>query len=306
MPMDKKEDDYFIYRKKFNESLKSNVKSKRRLFKGKLQLFLSKNKFTSKYLDSWEVHSLKKNNWVDGKSIRHLFSESINKNAKYNKVNLDLLNYFEVIEIDNFDKYRKTIISKFGKNQSFSFSTKSQDDLKKTLNKVKINLNTISWGNLFSIDYENKSAPKNDLISYVSVNYIKTKESFFILKIEIKTSKKFKKIFKKIISSEDGSLMVPKYNSFYNIIKTKRFISHESIIPSLRMNNLDGLLGDLNQQVKYNITRHLKGYFHANNKLPSIEHYEVENIESFHKDFEFKQNFNTGFDGFYSLPDNEV
>jgi len=303
--MKKDKNEYFVYKRKFNHSFRSGLENKIRLFKANIHLSLSKNKFTSKFLDSWEVYSLKKKNWVDKESFREIFKMSIGKKTLYKDINLNKVHYFEAIEIDNFDKYRKKIISKFGKNQLF-FSMKGQNDLKKKLEEVKNNLDTISWGKLFSFSYKGKKTKKNDLISFVSANYIKTNESFFILKIEIKTSEKFNKIFKKIISAEDVGLTVPKYNTFYDILRTKRFISHESIVSSLRINNLEGLLSDLDKQVKHNITRHLKGYFHSSKLLPSIEHFEVGNMEEFEKDFDLKHNFNSGLDGHYSLADNEI
>ena len=105
--MKKDKNEYFVYKRKFNHSLRSGLENKIRLFKANIHLSLSKNKFTSKFLDSWEVYSLKKKNWVDKESFREIFKMSIGKKTLYKDINLNKVHYFEAIEIDNFDKYRK-------------------------------------------------------------------------------------------------------------------------------------------------------------------------------------------------------
>lgn len=147
------------------------------------------------------------------------------------------------------------------------------------------------------------------MIEKVDVNFIKTNESYFILKIKVSPSKKFKKIFKKIIDSEEVNLTKHHYHSYYNILKTKRFYSHQSIIIDSKCFSLDNLLSDLNQQVKKNITKQFKGYFHnsqIDSSLPSIEFYEVNDFVKFHNDSSLRQNFKTGFDGHYSIEDNQI
>lgn len=303
----RKDGNYFIYKKRFN-SFQEKFDNVIDSYKNKSRHFLSKNKWTSKYLDFFEVFSLNKFKWIDKYSFTEAFNMPDIIPYVYKDIMLEKIDFFEAIEIDNFDKYRNKILSKFADKQIF-FSTKTKDDLKQKLSGVKKNLDTVSWGNLFSIDYKKKHSKRNDLIAFINVSYIKTNESYFILKIDVTPSKKFKSIFKKIISSEDVGLSVPHYNTLINIIRTKRFLSFESFINSLKCKNIELLISDLNQQVKLNITTHLKGYFHnskTSSILPSIEYYEVDNITDFHRDKDLKQNFNTGFDGHYALPDNEV
>lgn len=303
------EKKYFVYKKRYNNSIKSFIEENKDKLKSRLQYILSKNKFTSKYLDDFEVYSLRKKNTIDKYSYIKAFNlKNERKNKVYTEITLNEIIYFEVIEIDDFDKYKKKIISKFAKDHFF-WSTRDKDELKKKLSSIKDGLDMISWGKLFSINYNKKIKQKNDLISFVDINYIKTNESYFILKISVKTSEKFQSEFQKIIEKEDIILNVENYNSFYNIIKTKRFISFESVISSLKCRNLEYLISDLNEQVKINITGKIKGYFHnskVNKVIPSIEFYEVKDIKKFNKDIDFKQNFDTGFDGYYASKDEEI
>lgn len=299
---------HFIYKQRFNNSFQDRFDKIIDSIKCNSRKFLSKNKWISTYLDHYEVYSLNRDRLTDKHSFTKAFDIPDIELYIYKDIKLKTIVFYEAIEIDNFDKYRKKILSKFADNQVF-FSTKSKDDLKQKLSEVKQNLDVISWGDLFSLSYKKKIKKINDLISFINVSYIKTNESYFILKIEITLSEKFNSIFDQIVNSKDVSLSVPQYNTFLNILKTRRFISYETYINSLKCKNIEMLISDINQQVKLNVTKHLKGYFHnskTSSILPSVEYYEVGNIVDFHKDSDLKQNFNTGFDGHYALKDNEI
>lgn len=297
----------FLYKKRYNHSVGEAIDDLFFKLKYRLQKFILQYKFTAKILHPLEGYMFDRKKKLGRFNIENrLFTDEAI--VPYNKVSIIEMNYFEVIEIDDFDKYRKTIISKFGKHQMFR-STKKQNDLKITLSKVKQEIDTISRGQLFSINYDKTQTENNDLISYVNVNYIKTNESYFILQIQVKLSTKFHDIFSEIVSQKDIGLSLNHYNSFIDIIKTKRFHSYESFQSSLKVSNIRNLLFDVNQQVKINITSHLQGHFHQSKKskfLPSIECYEVENIHDFHLDKNLKDNFKNYFENYYALKDNKI
>jgi hypothetical protein len=298
----------FFYSNRYNLSVKHAIEKYNNNFKSKLLNFLYRNRFTSEYLDGYDLFNLRrsffKNVYSFDKDIKSINNES----KQYKDIKLLELDYFEALEIDNFDKYRGRIISKFSNNEKFS-SSSSRENLKQRLDEVKKEFDSISWGNLFSVNFEKKRRLNNNLIKKFDVSYIKTNESYFILKIKIKPSDEFKNIFQEIINSEDVNISKHHYNSYYNILKLRRFYFSESKFISSKCLSIENLLSDLNQQVKRNITKHFKGYFH-NSKIdvavPSIEYYEVNDFSKFHDDSALKKNFYTGSDGHYSTPDDQV
>lgn len=298
-------EEYFIYKQRFNNSFQDRFDKIINSLKHHLGIALYKNKWTSKYLEPYEVHILNQISFR-GEYASRIFGKSNVDQHIYKNIQLKTIVFYEAIEIDNFDTYRKKILSRFTNNQIF-YSDK--ENLEQKLLEVKNNLDAISRGNLFALKYKKKVKRTNDLMSSINVSYIKTNESYFILKIQVTPSEKFNSIFKQIIISKDVSLSFPHYNTFFNILKTRRFISYESINNSLKCKNIANLVSDINQQVKLNVTKYLKGYFHnskTSSILPSVEFYEVDSIIDFHKDDNLKNNFNTGFNGYFALPDNEI
>lgn len=299
----------FFYKKRYNSHIKHNLEKYNTALKSRLLKFLYNNRFTSKHLHPFDCYTLKKvKKFNDNYSYDIKTRLTKDQSKSYKEINLLEIDYFEALEIDNFDKYKDQIISKFSDNQFFS-SSLNKEKLKQKLSEIKKEFDSISWGELFNINFEKKRTLHNDLISSVNVNYIKTNESYFILKIKISPSDKFKNTFAEIINSEDVNFSKHHYHSYYNILKLKHFHSHQSLIFSSKCFNIENLLNDLNQQVKRNITKHFKGYFHNSKievSLPSVEYYEVSNFTKFHNDSSLEQNFNTGFDGYYSIDDNQI
>ncbi|MBG6188807.1 hypothetical protein [Flavobacterium sp. CAN_S2] len=298
-------ENVFLYKRRYL-SLKELMDYNNERLKLKLLLLFYKNRFLTKHLHLFDRFSLKKNKFFESYSLVRELSDDLSQS--YKEITLSQLNYFEALEIDDFDKCRKTIISKFSKARLFT-SSRNQKELKEKLAEVKRKFDSISWGTLFYIDFEKKRDKNNDLISSVDVDYIKTNESYFIIKIKISPSEKFEKKFKQIIENKDYSLSKHHYHSYLEILKLKRFYSYESMGISSKTLNIDNLLSDLNQQVKKNITKYFKGYFYDSKispSLPSIEYYEVGDISKFHLDNSLKRNFNSSFNGYYSNEDNQI
>lgn len=297
----------YLYSKNYkNLTTKESINQHIYNFKRKLLIKMS-NSFWKKRLDHFDMYSLKssfsENNLLT--KSNDIFSKPT---INYTNIELAELHFFEVIEIDNFDIYQRKVISKFAKEKIF-FSSSEHNNLKENLSKVKDNLDVISTGALFSLDFRKKEIKNSNLIDFVDVSYIKTKEAYFILRIEVTPNNQFKSIFQNIICQEDCSFSIIHFNSFLEILKTKRFISHENFITSMKCQSIQNLISDLNEQVKFNVTRHLKGIFHESTLskyLPSIEYYEVENIIDFHKDSNLSFNFDRGFDGPFKSSDNEI
>lgn len=252
----------FLYKKRYRsvEGWKDYIINS---LKFTLRKALSKNKWSSKYLDRYEVSSFREEKWIDLYSftermgMEKLNHISIKKFFKRNQ-------FFEALEIDDLDRYKKNILAKFEDQRIVFENTKA--DLKKTLSEIKEQFERISWGKLFIKDYSKNHKAANDLISSISVSYIKTQESYFILRFKVNPSPKFEEIFDKIINMQDVGLKVPQYNSFSKIIKSKRFISFEKFITSIKTHNIDNLISDLNFQVQRNMLKHFKGYFQQSGK----------------------------------------
>ena len=301
------QEHFFLYHRRFNLSFIHIIESFNNSLKYKLLNFLYKNNFTSKHIHLFDYYSLKRTIFNDVYSYNKT-NNDIKKTKSFKEINLKEIDYFEALEIDDFDNYRNRITSKFS-NDRLLITSRSKEELKEKLAEIKKKFDSISWGNLFYLNFKKKRKPNNDLIEVVDVNYIKTNESYFILKIKVSPSEKFKKIFAKIIDSEEVILSKHHYHSYYKILKSKRFFSHHPIIIDSKCFSIENLLSDLNQQVKKNITKNFKGYFHnskIDSSLPSIEFYEVNDFDKFHNDSSLMQNFKTGFDGHYSLEDNQI
>lgn len=304
--MKNKQSIYSYHKKYQNTSLKERFNQKVYNFKKNLLIKLG-NSFLRKRLDHFDLYTLKRA--IIGKDVltksNNIFS---NQTFNYTSIKLTELHFFEVIEIDNFDKFHRKIISKFSKQKIF-FSSRELRSLKENLSKVKNNLDTISTGGLFSLNFRKKKVHYNDLIDFVELSYIKTNESYFILRIAITPSTHFNSIFYKILEQNDTSNSVIHFKTFLEIIKSKKFISHESFVTSNKCKNIQNLISDVNEQVKLNVTKHLKGIFHKSSSskfLPHIEYYEVEDMNDFHKDSNLNFNFDRGFDGPFKSQDNEI
>lgn len=297
--------EHFLYERRYR-SFKEVITDKSDDIKARIQQTMAKNKFLSKYLDPFDLYYVNKRENIERIKLR-TFGEA-NEETVCDDISLKEVNYFEALEIDDFDKYKNRLVSKFHKHQSF-ISPDDKEKLKQTLSEVKEQFNSISWGGLSYLNFSKKTAKSHDLFSTVTVSYIKTYESYFILKIKVKPSEKFNKIFKKIVSQTDVGASVRRYNSYRNIIRTKKFSNGESIIMSLKSDNISNLLSDLNYQIKQNLTKHFSGYFHAikvSPVLPSIEHYEVPSMANFDKDADLKRKFETNLNEHYLIPDKGI
>lgn len=304
--MQKNDSTYQYFKRYENLNFKESFKQKVYNFKKKLLIKMSNSCFV-KRLDYFDMLSLKQA-YVDKNLLAKSRSIFSNPTINYTDIDLAELHFFEVIEIDNFDIYQQKVISKFAKQKIF-FSSSGYKDLKENLSKVKDDLDTISTGGLFSLNFKKRENKDSDLIDFVNVSYIKTNESYFMLRIEVTPNKKFKSIFEKILDQDDSSTSIIRFKPFFEILKTKRFISHENFVTSIKCLSIQNLISDINEQVKLNVTRHLKGIFHdgtSSKYLPCIEYFEVENINEFHKDSNLRFNFDRGFDGPFKSQDNEI
>jgi hypothetical protein len=223
-------------------------------------------------------------------------------------LNLTQIHYFEVLEIDNFEKYKNRIISRFSSKQAF-FSAGTKNDLKRSLSEVKNNLDVTSRGGLFTINFSKLNSKNSDLINSVQSYYIKTTESYFIIQIAVYPSKKFFDLYTNIMNQKDTGLSLPHFNSMVTILKTGKWHSHQTMLMSLKIHNLNNLLSELNEQVRINITKYFKGFFHGNkinSKLPSIQYFETNNISLLQSKKGLYSYFYPNIRGHYSLEDKQV
>lgn len=280
--------EYFYYDKKHKNGLEKRDECSYEL-KKKIISFLSRNKYLRDKLSPTDRHfelSYEKETHL---YRNHYINNHISKNRpkNYRKLNLTHISFFEVIEIDKFDHFKKNLISKFSsKHSSFIKEVRFKDKLEKKLSEIKINLDTSGFGKLISLDFEKINDSRSDYIDFLSISYIKTNESYFILHIDVKPSKKFNEISSKILGSSETSFFTQYFHSFKNILKHGVFTSYKSLNSSLIRENIDNLLSDLQFQIKYNILKPLNGYFSLSKfatSIPKIEHYTIEEFRK-HKD----------------------
>lgn len=297
---------YYLYPKRYLNRKERKLKIHNNV-KGKILEFISYKKRVSKKFNIWETYSLKRKEWIDKHNI---FIDNVRKQNTnyYSGIELNKVSFFEVVEIDDFNKLRKTLLSKFGNISGF-LGINRKEELKKNLDELENKFDTISWGSLFSLNYKKENKEHNDLIDYIDCNYIKTNESYFIIRLDISLSEKANSIFEKIIQQKDVGLSFPNYNSYFKILRKKRFYYNISFLYSLKAYNIQNFISDLSTQVKNNVTHYFQGYFHTSkifDILPNIQLYEVDDIKEFNADKELKSLYRSDFGKYYSLEDGQI
>jgi len=304
--MKNKTQKYYLYNKRYLK------KSERKLrlhncIKGAILEFITNNKKLCNRFDIWESFKLERYQWLD----KHNLGRSevpFEHNDFYSGIRLNAISFFEVVEIDDCSKFRKTVLSKFGNSRDF-WGIDRKEELKEKLIDLENKFDNISWGRLFTVNYKKHKDKSKDLIDYIDCNYIKTNESYFIIRFDISISDKAKSLIKKIIEQKDVGLTFPNYNSYVKILTSKRFYYNESFRGGLKNYNINNLVKDINTQVKQNVTKYFKGYFHRSkilDVLPSIQLFEVDDIKKFKEDYDLQDIFTTSFGRYYSLQDEQI
>lgn len=283
-----KSENYFYYDKKHKTKSEKREEYVYKI-KQKLYNFLLENKFFEKKLNVIDRHT-KLRNEREIHISRNYYSDRIiskHQTKNYKKLKLPYISFFEVIEIDKFDNFKKNLISKFSsKHSGFGKEIRYKDELEKKLNKIKINLDTSEFGKLISLNFKKLKANNSDYIDFLTISYIKTNESYFILHIEVKPSEKFNNLISKIFKSSETSLSTRHFHSFKNILKHRLFTGYTSFKGSLTRENIDNVISDLQYQIDYNILKPLNGYFTTSkltHKIPKIEHYTIKKLKK-HKE----------------------
>lgn len=220
---------------------------------------------------------------------------------------VDELHLFEVINIDAFQKYEKRILA--GYKKAFFQDERRKLELKERLSTVKGNLGSISYGGtLYYRDFKKERTKHNDLIDSCTLTPTKTRESFFILGISVTPSKKFYKLFRKIVNQNvPDQIDKVNMNHLSSILRNRRFISSWSFM-SLKRHNMDLLFRDLHAQVRKNVTSTINGRFHSNKNgfLPSICFYKIDKLTNFQDDRELFDVIRNQAFNFYKPDDQEV
>lgn len=276
---------YFYYERNY----KNQAEKRRDLvlnLKQKIFSFLLNNTFFEKKLKPVDrFQKFKENEEVH--IAKNYYSGRINPKwvpDKYETLKLPYLSFFEVIEIDKFDHFKKNLISKFSsKHSSFWRDIRYKEELVEKLSKIKIDLDTTGYGKLISLNFKKLNPPHSDLIDFLHMSYLKTNESYFILHLEVNTSEKFKNFESKIFNSSETDVSIRHFHSVKNILKHWLFTGHTSFRGSLVRENIDNLISDLEFQIRYNILKPLKGNFNTsklNSKIPRVEHYTIKNFKN--------------------------
>ncbi len=298
--------EYYLYEKRYLSFSEKRLKSQIN-FKGKILEFLYKRDSLFKNYAHWERFILNRQKWL---KRHHIFIEDKLKREKYNYTEIELKNisFFEVIEIDDFDKFRKKLLSKFGDSTGV-LGINRKEDVQEKLYNLENKFDNISWGDLFTINYKSSNSRKNDFIESISCRFIKTYESYFIISFDIQLSEKAKEIMGKIFQQSDVGLSFPSYNSYLKIFKEKMFYNKTTFARSLKAFNYQNFISDLSSQVKNNVTHYFNGYFQKSkifNVLPCTQLYEVADINQFKSDSNLAQLYRESFGKYYSLDDKQI
>jgi len=258
--------------------------------------FLKKRKFTLRLIYPMDRYSYKNREWNQGDE----------EDDKSPKLELQKIMFLEVLEIDEFDRYQDKIISTFSKHANlFKFFGNEREELIKALSKIKESLGTISFGRLFSLNYQKENSSNTDLISYVQVNYLKTTESYFIIQVVVTPSKKFTDIFGKINNSVERRFDKIKYRSFWEILIQRRFVKHYNTVFSGKAVSVENLISDITSQTKSNVMKYFQGQFFKSG-IPNVQYYEISNTKDFVDSRYLRDHFQTDFDGHYTYKDEGI
>jgi hypothetical protein len=297
---------HYLYSKRYLTREERKQRS-RNLLKGRMLEFIAKRKKIINKYKILDAYSLDRKKWIDKYNV---FIDDVIKRDEnlYTGIKLNDVSFFEVVELDDFKKFRNTLLTKFGNNTGF-LGLDRKEDLEKELSDLENKFEKISWGRLFSINYKKERTSSNDLIDYIDCNYIKTNESYFIIRFDISLSEKADCEIDKIIQQKDIGLSYPNYYSFYRIFQKKRFYISTSYMQSLKAFNISNFISDLSNQVKENVTQFFNGYFHASKifkTLPSIQLYNVDDISKFKEDKELVSIYRSGFGKYFSIDDEQI
>lgn len=266
-------DPLYVYTKRYNEnSIKFRLNELSSILKKSVLKGISKTPFRNK-LYFGDRYLIKKE-----PSERALEDERI----YYSDITFPKVKYFEVFNIDDFDKYRPLLL-KHLKDEGPRLFKPTREKLENAFQAIKDSLNTISYdGDVAYMQFDKSDS--DDLIKHVSIGYIKTRESAFILTVDVTTSQKFQDQFAAIIKSKDIQIEELIFNDLKTIIRTGIFIKHSAIHASSIGKGISDLIGDLNHQIKKNLTNKLGGTFSNSKDLPRIEYFEINSMEDFSKD----------------------
>ena len=297
---------YYLYSKRYLTREEKKLRVRNRIKGKRLESIAKRKKFFKRYRII-DIYSLKRKRWIDKYNI---FIYDVIKRDEhfYSGLRLKDVFFFEVVELDDFNKFRNTLLSKFGANSGL-LGIDRKEDMEKELSDLENKFDNISWGKLFSINYKKERNSSTDLIDYIDCSYIKTNESYFIIRFNISLSKKANGIVDNIIQQNDIGLSFPNYYSYYRILQKKRFYISTSFSQSLKAYNIKNFVSDLSNQVKKNVTKHFNGYFHASKifqTLPSIQLYEVDEISKFKEDKELTSLYCSGFGKYFALDDKQI
>jgi len=216
----------------------------------------------------------------------------------YNDIELKHLHFYDVIEIDSINEKS---IKKFkvlaGESKRRGFQDNS--DPVGIYRSFKNAMDYISLGGLVTVPYRGKKRRSNDYLQFVSVSFIKTMESYVVIRVDVTSSELFLSKFKEIISAEVNSQGIIHYRSYWQILTRKRFIDHQSMGTSSLSRGLDDLFYDMQHQVFQNILQYINGNFSRSRhlqKIPSMYYFEVKDLEGFHKDKKLQILFPRTFD----------
>lgn len=272
-----------------HHSFKEELKKQANFFKKALIKFVIKirlfKKLNGKLLSIFDKSKVHLYN-----DSRFAFKDEIPELVNYTGIDIKNIHFFEVLEIDEFEKFEgrilKLVKSKANRKTQFLFSPSSISETKKKLASIKTSFDTISFGEFFSLSFEENTDKRFSLIEFLRFSYTKTSESYFIINLEITPSKLFHGYFKKIIESEAGFIDDTYYHNIFSIIKGK-WIEKYSTVSQLKGGNLNNLFKDLNFQTQIFLRNNFKGVFLSATEryyLPSLENFSVTNLEEFNND----------------------
>lgn len=286
-----------------------------RFAKGKLRLRL--HNFNNS-LKKWLLILVVKSEWFVNKyqiydhfTLQHNEEDWLSQKESripYTDINLEQIHFYDVIEIDSINrKSLERFRNLVAKTKMEGISNNS--DAVKKYRSFKDKMDIISTGSLLTLSFRNNRNKFNDYLQYVAITYIKTTESYVMIRVKVTASELFLSKFKEIISAKVVSRGIVHFKSYWHILTRIKFIDHESFGTTSLSRGLDNLFYDMQYQVHHNILKYIGGSFSRSihlQKIPSMYYFEIDNLENFYRDKQLQVLFPRNFEGPFFSSDGKV
>ena len=215
-------------------------------------------------------------NDLDKFQIKH-FIKPREQNKSYikasdKKLKVQKIEVLDIIELDHvndilnyFDELFKTKTCKDSAWIKRDLTFSEQSELKKWIaDSIDAN-GFVTYGRLFTIPNENRNE-NNDLYDSVEFKCYKTRDTYFLLKLEVSPSNKFHLLTEEIMETNIIPFDIPWLYPLKDLIKSKRLIRGAKAPIYPKEQAFQNLVDDLIFQIKKEYLNNFKGFYSDSSK----------------------------------------